>query len=131
VSGIPRALTSSEVETSGSAVGDDRRPQSLGEEIANAVSHGVGLLAAIIGSPFLLIATARRGGPAVVVGASIFAMAVVLLYLISTLYHALPTSRAKRVFRVFDHGAIFRRLRIYTPFTSACSAAAGVGRSSA
>src|SRR5512136_2906243 len=83
------------------------RPQSLGEEIANAVSHGVGLLAAIIASPFLLIAAARRGGPAVVVGAAVFAMAVMILYLTSTLYHALPSSRAKRVFRLFDHGAIF------------------------
>ena len=104
--------------TSGSAPGRAHRPQSLGEEIANAVSHGVGLLAAIIGAPFLLIAIARRGGSAVVVGASVFAMAVVLLYLISTLYHALPASRAKRVFRVFDHGAIFLLIAgTYTPFT--------------
>lgn len=94
------------------------RAQSLGEEIANAVSHGVGLLAAIIASPFLLIAAARRGGPAFVVGVSVFAMAVVLLYLTSTLYHALPASRAKRVFRLFDHGAIFLLIAgTYTPFT--------------
>jgi hemolysin III len=92
--------------------------QSLGEEIANAVSHGVGLLAAIVASPFLLITAARRGGPAVVVGASIFAMTMVLLYLTSTLYHALPKGRAKRVFRVFDHGAIFLLIAgTYTPFT--------------
>lgn len=94
------------------------RAQSLGEEIANAVSHGVGLLAAVIASPFLIIVAARRGGPAVVVGASVFAAAMVLLYLTSTLYHALPRSRAKRVLRVLDHGAIFLLIAgTYTPFT--------------
>jgi hemolysin III len=106
------------VGTQGRVRGEDIRPQSIGEEIANAVSHGVGLLAAVIASPFLLIAVARRGGPAVVVGASVFAMAVVLLYLTSTLYHALPASRAKRIFRVIDHGAIFVLIAgTYTPFT--------------
>jgi hemolysin III len=100
------------------APGKGRRTQSLGEEIANAVSHGVGLLATVIASPFLLIAAARRGGPAVVVGTSVFAMAAMLLYLTSTLYHALPASRAKRVFRVIDHGAIFLLIAgTYTPFT--------------
>jgi hemolysin III len=98
--------------------GENIRPQSLGEEIANAVSHGIGLIGAMIGSPFLLIAAARRGGPAVIVGVSVFAMAVMLLYLTSTLYHALPASRAKRVFRVIDHGAIFLLIAgTYTPFT--------------
>jgi hemolysin III len=106
------------VETGNGASGGGIRAQTPGEEIANAVSHGVGLLAAIGASPFLLIAVARRGGLAVVVGASVFAMAMVLLYLSSTLYHALPTSRAKRVFRVFDHGAIFLLIAgTYTPFT--------------
>ncbi|MBE3098308.1 MAG: hemolysin III family protein [Acidobacteria bacterium] len=95
-----------------------KRPQSLGEEIANSVSHGVSLLAAVVATPFLLIAMARRGGPAVVVGASIFAAAMVLLYLTSTLYHALPRSRAKRAFRVLDHSAIFILIAgTYTPFT--------------
>ncbi len=94
------------------------RAQSLGEEIANAVSHGVALMAAVIASPFLIIVAARRGGPAVVVGASVFAMAMVLLYLTSTLYHALPRSRAKQILRVFDHGAIFLLIAgTYTPFT--------------
>jgi hemolysin III len=94
------------------------RAQSLGEEIANAVSHGVGLVAAVVASPFLIIVAARRGGPAFVVGASIFAAAMVLLYLTSTLYHAMPRSRAKRVLRVMDHGAIFLLIAgTYTPFT--------------
>ena len=95
-----------------------KRPQSLGEEVANAVSHGVGLLAAVGASPFLLNAAVRRGGAAVIVGTAVFAAAMVLLYLTSTLYHALPRNRAKRVFRVLDHASIFILIAgTYTPFT--------------
>jgi len=96
----------------------DERPQSLGEEIANSVSHGLGLLAALVGAPFLIGDAVRRGGASGIVGASIFAGTVALLYLASTLYHALPNNRAKRVFRVLDHGAIFLLIAgTYTPFT--------------
>lgn len=94
------------------------RTQSLGEEIANSVSHGVGLLAAVAAAPFLIVAAVWRGGAAGIVGASVFAATVVVLYLASTLYHALPESRAKRVFQVLDHGAIFLLIAgTYTPFT--------------
>lgn len=92
------------------------RPQSLGEEIANSVSHGVALLAAIVAVPFL-IAAARHLGAANVVGAAVFAATMVLLYLTSTLYHALPPGRAKRVFVKLDHGAIYVFIAgTYTPF---------------
>jgi hemolysin III len=94
------------------------RVQSLGEEIANSVSHGTGLLAALAVTPLLIVGAARRGSVAAVVGASVFASTVILLYLSSTLYHALPPNRAKRVFRVLDHGAIFLLIAgTYTPFT--------------
>jgi hemolysin III len=94
------------------------RPQTLGEEIANSVSHGVGLLAALVAAPFLVVSAAQRGGTAAVVGASVFAATVVLLYAASTLYHALPGRRTKRVFRVLDHCAIFLLIAgTYTPFT--------------
>jgi hemolysin III len=93
------------------------RPQSLGEEIANSVSHGVALLAAIAAVPFLFSAS-RHLGAANVVGASVFAATLVLLYLTSTLYHALPAGRAKRVFLKLDHGAIYIFIAgSYTPFT--------------
>lgn len=95
-----------------------KRPQSLGEEIANSVSHGVGLLAALAGAPLIIGAAARHGNAAGIVGASVFAATVILLYLVSTLYHALPPSRAKLVFRVLDHSAIFLLIAgTYTPFT--------------
>ena len=95
-----------------------RRPQSLGEEIANSVSHGIGLLAALVGAPVLLLAAVRNGTRANVVGAAAFVATTVLLYLASTLYHALPHGRAKSVFRTLDHGAIFLLIAgTYTPFT--------------
>jgi hemolysin III len=94
-----------------------RRAQGLGEEIANSVSHGVGFLAALVAAPFLVRA-ALRHGTAAVVGASVFAASMALLYLSSTLYHALAENRAKRVFHVLDHGAIFLLIAgTYTPFT--------------
>jgi len=92
------------------------RPQSLGEEIANSVSHGVALLAAIVGAPFL-IGAARDFGAANIVGASVFAATMILLYLTSTLYHAIRPGRLKRVFRKLDHSAIYFFIAgSYTPF---------------
>ena len=94
------------------------RPQSPGEEIANSVSHGIGLLAALTVSPILIVAAVQRGVVSGIVGTSIFAATMVLLYLTSTLYHALPGNRAKQVFQVIDHGMIFLLIAgTYTPFT--------------
>jgi hemolysin III len=94
------------------------RSQSVGEEIANAVSHGVGFVAALAAAPILIAQAARQEGAAPIVGASVFATTMLLLYLASTLYHALPHSRAKRVFRIIEHSAIFLLIAgTYTPFT--------------
>ncbi|MBI2081101.1 MAG: hemolysin III family protein, partial [candidate division NC10 bacterium] len=84
----------------------------------NSVSHGLGLVAALAAAPFLVGDAVRWGGTGAIVGASVFAATMVLLYLASTLYHALPGSRAKRVFQAVDHGAIFLLIAgTYTPFT--------------
>ncbi len=92
--------------------------QSPREEIANSISHGIGFLAAVAAVPILIVTAVRRGDAAGIVGVSIFAAASVVLYLTSTLYHALPRSRIKRVFRVLDHAAIFLLIAgTYTPFT--------------
>jgi hemolysin III len=94
------------------------RPQSLGEEIANSVSHGLGLSAAVAAFPVLVMAAQARGDTAGIVGASVFATATVLLYFVSTLFHALPRCRAKRVFQILDHSAIYLLIAgTYTPFT--------------
>ena len=94
------------------------RPQSLGEEIANSVSHGIGLLLALIAFPVLVVSTLQRGDAMGVVAATVFATTMVLLYSTSMLFHAFPQSRAKRVFQVLDHSAIYFLIAgTYTPFT--------------
>jgi len=96
----------------------EERPQSLGEEVANSVSHGLGLSAALAAFPVLVMAAQQRGDTAGIVGASVFATTMVLLYLVSTLFHALPRCRAKRVFQILDHSAIYLLIAgTYTPFT--------------
>ena len=94
------------------------RGQSLGEELANSISHGVGLAAALVATPYLVGHAARGGNAAFVMGTSVFAATVVLLYLASTLYHALPRGKAKHVFRIIEHSAIYLLIAgTYTPFT--------------
>jgi hemolysin III len=96
----------------------EERPQSLGEEIANSISHGLGLLATLAAFPILVVAASRRSDVTAVVGASVFATSMVLLYLTSTLFHALPECRSKRVFQILDHSAIYVLIAgTYTPFT--------------
>jgi hemolysin III len=95
-----------------------RPEQSRAEEMANSVSHGLALVAALFGCPYLIVQAARRSDAAFVVGTSIFSATAVVLYLASTLYHALPTGRAKRVFKLLDHSSIFLLIAgSYTPFT--------------
>lgn len=94
------------------------RPQSRNEEIVNGISHGAGAVAALVAAPLLLVSAARHGSVWTITGAGVFAATMILLYLASTLYHFLPESKAKSVFQVFDHGAIYLLIAgTYTPFT--------------
>ena len=94
------------------------RDQSRSEEIANSVSHGLGLVAALAASPFLVAHAVRQGSAGSIVGASVFAATMSLLYLASALYHALPSGNAKRAFQVIEHAAIYLLIAgTYTPFT--------------
>jgi hemolysin III len=89
-----------------------------GEELANSLSHGIGLLGAIAATPILIVGAAGRGNGADVVGASIFGATMILLYLTSTLYHAAPVSRLRDRLRTLDHAAIYLLIAgTYTPFT--------------
>ena len=91
------------------SLASQKRAQSPAEEIANGVSHAVGLVAAIAASPVLVVSAVR---------ASIFAFTMVLLYTTSTLYHMWTSNKAKQVFHVLDHSAIFLMIAgTYTPFT--------------
>src|SRR3982750_153847 len=93
------------------------RAQTPGEDLANAISHGVGTLLILATTPLLISVAARRGGAIAAAPASVFAATAVLLYLASALYHAFPPGRAKRVFRALDHSAIFVLIAgTYTPF---------------
>ena len=94
------------------------RKQTLGEELANSLSHGAGLVAAAVGTPVLIVTALRHHNTAMVVGGSVFSGAMILMYLSSLLYHALPHGRGKHVFRIFDHTAIFVLIAgTYTPIT--------------
>ena len=94
------------------------RAQTLGEEIANAISHGLGFLLAVASLPILVWTAARHGAAADVVGASVFAGTMILLYLVSAVYHALPAGRAKQWLCRLDHAAIYLFIAgTYTPFT--------------
>lgn len=95
-----------------------RWKQSKGEELANTMSHGVGLLAAAIGTPVILEAARARNSMPFLVGTCIFAATVVLLYLGSTVYHIWPRTSFKGVLQIVDHSAIFLLIAgTYTPFT--------------
>lgn len=95
-----------------------KREQTRGEEVANSISHGVALTASLVSTPFLVLQAISYQSPEFIVGASIFATTTMLLYLASTLYHALPQGKAKRVFKILDHSAIFLLIAgTYTPFT--------------
>ena len=88
-----------------------------GEEIANSITHGVGAVLSLAGLAALLVVGALRGGAARIASFSIYGTTLVLLHLASTLYHALVRPKAKRVFRILDHAAIYLVIAgTYTPF---------------
>jgi hemolysin III len=89
-----------------------------GEEIANSITHGAGALLSIAGLVAMVVQSAIRGTAWHIVACSLYGTTLVLLYLASTLYHALPRGRAKRVFQILDHSAIYLLIAgTYTPFT--------------
>jgi hemolysin III len=98
-------------------LGEDR-PQSAAEEMANSISHGVGFLLAAAALPVLLRTCVDQGGKTLdLAAAGIFATTMMLLYLVSAVYHALPTGRIKQLFNRFDHAAIYLFIAgSYTPF---------------
>jgi hemolysin III len=100
------------------AVARAERPQTLGEEIANALTHGLGFLLAVASMPILVWQAQRLGGTVDVVGAAVFAATMMLLYGVSALYHALPAGTAKHWLQRLDHAAIYLFIAgSYTPFT--------------
>lgn len=95
-----------------------RTTAGLREELANALTHGIGAVAALAAGTVLIMLAALRGDGWQLAGAIVFGASLLLLYLASTLYHAIPHPAAKRRLKVFDHCAIFVLIAgTYTPFT--------------
>jgi len=92
--------------------------QTRKEEIANSISHGIGVVLAIVAAPFLIYYAVQHDDALIVTGAGVFISSAILLYFSSTLFHGLRDGKAKDVFQVFDHIAIFILIAgTYTPFT--------------
>lgn len=90
---------------------------TLGEEIANSVIHGVGIVLGIAGLGVLTAFASLYGDAWHIVGCSVFGAALILLYTASTLYHSIPLPRVKAVLQTLDHSAIFVLIAgTYTPF---------------
>ncbi|PYI60077.1 MAG: hemolysin D [Verrucomicrobia bacterium] len=94
-----------------------RRTQSAGEEVANSISHGIGLVGALIGTPVLLLAAVHHGSISFLIGTIVFTMTMLLVYLGSTVYHAWPQTHVKSFLQLVDHSVIFLLIAgTYTPF---------------
>ena len=93
------------------------RPFSVGEEVANAVTHGVGAALSVAGLVLLITRAVDSGDPWRVASFTIFGVTMVLLYVVSTLYHSLSFTRLRQLFKVLDHSFIYVLIAgTYTPF---------------
>lgn len=93
------------------------RTLSIGEELFNSITHGIGTLLSIAGLVLLIVFAVIKGNAWHVVSFSIFGSTLVLLYLSSTLYHSFTKEKVKNLFVRFDHAAIFLLIAgTYTPF---------------
>lgn len=81
--------------------------QTIGEEIANAISHGLGTLLAVAATVVLIVRACFYGTAIGIVSACLYGATMILLYCFSTLYHSLTNKKAKKVFQIFDHCSIF------------------------
>ena len=94
------------------------KTQTLGEEIANSITHGIGAGLSIAALVILTVLASRRGDAWRIVSFSIYGATLVLLYLSSTLYHSFLSLKIKNIFRILDHSAIYLLIAgTYTPVT--------------
>lgn len=92
--------------------------ESVIEELANGITHGVGLALSILGLIALVVLSVMRGNAWHIAGCTTFGITMVLLYAASTLYHTFHTPRLKRILKILDHTAIYLLIAgTYTPFT--------------
>ena len=94
-----------------------KKGYSLGEEIANSITHGLGALLSVAGLTLLVTYAALQGDVWRIVSFSIYGGSMILLFLMSTLYHSFQHEKVKRVFKMLDHCAIYLLIAgTYTPF---------------
>ena len=99
----------------------NKKIYTLGEEIFNSVSHGTGSLLSIAGTVILIVFSAIYNDVWAVVSSCIYGASLIILYTMSTLYHAITNQKAKRFFRIMDHNTIFFLIAgTYTPLTLVC-----------
>ena len=97
---------------------DPTRFYTVGEEVFNSVTHGVGSVLALIGTSVLVTLCAAFGSASAVVISLVYGLSLITLYTMSTLYHAFPSAGLKKLFRTFDHSTIYLLIAgTYTPFT--------------
>ncbi|MBN1389132.1 MAG: hemolysin III family protein [Candidatus Thermoplasmatota archaeon] len=94
------------------------RRSSIGEEIANSITHGIGWALSLAALVLLVVFSSKHGDAWLIVSCSVYGVGLVLLYTNSTMYHAIQARTAKKVFRILDHSSIFFLIAAtYTPFT--------------
>lgn len=102
------------------------REYTTGEEIANAISHGLGVVLAIAAIPITAVTAVSHGGGVLLAAALVYAISMLMEYTASTMYHALTAEAAKKVFKVIDHSAIYLFIAgSYTPFCLVTLGASG------
>lgn len=96
----------------------EKRKYTLGEEIFNSVSHGVGAGLSIAGTVVLIITSVIHSNAWGVVSSCIYGASLIILYTMSTLYHSFTNKKAKAFFKIMDHNTIFLLIAgTYTPIT--------------
>ncbi len=102
------------------------REYTLGEEITNSITHGIGALFAVAAVPVLTVSAVKAGGGIYLFAALVYTLTMLLEYVMSTLYHAISAERAKKVFKILDHSFIYLFIAgSYTPFCLITLADAG------
>lgn len=97
---------------------ENKKRYTLGEEIFNAVTHGVGAALAVAGCIIVIVMSAVYGNAWNIVSSAVYGGTLIILYVMSTMYHSLTNKTAKKVFRIFDHCTIFLLIAgTYTPYT--------------
>lgn len=96
---------------------NENAPYSFGEELANSITHGAGILLSVAALVLLMIFSNQHGTARHIVSCAIFGATLILLYSASTLYHSLKNPNIKRIFKIFDHASIYLLIAgTYTPF---------------